>query len=217
MENIENEIKGFNKDFEEEAENFVNYFNNQQVNDIRIDYSVESLRIIDSCLDILRKQNKDRNAVMNEIYAIGFYLGEVIKRNLGGWWTKHTLAGYNDDNCSFDYVFIFENGHAINILGKVLKRFTKGEEHNLFLFYRVAKAVSVLKPINETKRFKKLKVGDEVIRYLANSPMALTITEITDECIICGSWKFDKFTGAEIDEELNWDNKGTGSYINVFE
>ena len=59
-----------------------------------------------------------------------------------------------------------------------------------------------------------MKVGDVVRRTLAGSvPMDLKITDITDTEIVCGPWRFDRATGAEIDEELGWGPGGTGSYI----
>lgn len=61
-----------------------------------------------------------------------------------------------------------------------------------------------------------MKVGDTVTRMLAGSlPMELKITELTDDLIICGAWTFDRKTGAEIDEDLDWGPppKRTGSYL----
>lgn len=60
-----------------------------------------------------------------------------------------------------------------------------------------------------------MKVGDKVTRMLAGRiPMTLIVTAIDDEFIhVGGGWKFDKTTGAEVDEELGWGNKGTGSYL----
>jgi len=60
-----------------------------------------------------------------------------------------------------------------------------------------------------------MKVGDKVTRLLAESiPMKLTITAIDEEFIHCGGgWKFDKITGAEVDEFLGWGNERTGSYL----
>jgi len=58
-----------------------------------------------------------------------------------------------------------------------------------------------------------MKVGDKVIRILAGLPMDLIVTAIDDEFIHCGPWKFDKVSGAEIDEELGWGANGTGSYL----
>ena len=45
--------------------------------------------------------------------------------------------------------------------------------------------------------------------------MPLTVTEVTRDKIICGDWEFDKTTGAEIDDVLDWGPppKPTGSYI----
>ncbi|MDE2095733.1 MAG: hypothetical protein KGL39_00620 [Patescibacteria group bacterium] len=42
----------------------------------------------------------------------------------------------------------------------------------------------------------------------------MKVTAITGTEIICGAWKFDRYTGGEIDEELDWDGRTkTGSII----
>ena len=65
------------------------------------------------------------------------------------------------------------------------------------------------------KTFSDIKVGDIVTRMLAGSvPMELQVTAV-DEFIHCGPWKFSRKNGAEIDEELEWDEKGTGSIIKI--
>lgn len=49
--------------------------------------------------------------------------------------------------------------------------------------------------------------------------MELKVSKVTDDLIFCGPWKFDRMTGAEIDEELGWGSKDsegvirTGSFI----
>jgi hypothetical protein len=51
----------------------------------------------------------------------------------------------------------------------------------------------------------KVKVGDKVTRFIAEEiSMELTITEITPLLIICGPWAFDRATGIEEDEDLEW-------------
>lgn len=61
-----------------------------------------------------------------------------------------------------------------------------------------------------------VKVGDKVTRMLAGSiPMDLRVSEVTDKLIICGPWTFDRITGAEIDEELGWENDYTGSILQI--
>lgn len=60
-----------------------------------------------------------------------------------------------------------------------------------------------------------LELGDPVVRNLGGVEMVLRVTEMTDDVIECGPWTFDKATGAEIDEELDWGPppKRTGSVI----
>ena len=64
-----------------------------------------------------------------------------------------------------------------------------------------------------------MQVGDTVTRYLNGDQkfMDLVITRITETEIVCGEWKFDRKTGAEIDDLLDWGPppKWTGSYIKV--
>lgn len=62
--------------------------------------------------------------------------------------------------------------------------------------------------------FADTKVGDRVIRVLAGSVhMPLTVSAVTDELICCGPWTFDRKTGAEIDDLLEWGVHGTGSIL----
>ena len=62
--------------------------------------------------------------------------------------------------------------------------------------------------------FTTIEVGDIVLRLLGGSvPMRLQVTEVTEDRIICGWWTFSRRNGAEIDEDLGWDEKMTGSYI----
>lgn len=63
-------------------------------------------------------------------------------------------------------------------------------------------------------KFDSVKVGDTVVRVLANIvKMPLVVSEVTDTQIICGHWTFDKATGAEIDEYLGWGPEGTGTCL----
>lgn len=66
--------------------------------------------------------------------------------------------------------------------------------------------------------FKAIKIGDLVTRMLAGSvPMQLRVTEIDEDFIYCGppdvGWKFSRRNGAEIDEEIGWDEQHTGSVL----
>lgn len=61
-----------------------------------------------------------------------------------------------------------------------------------------------------------MKVGDFITRNLAGIRMRIRIASITDDRIDCG-WEFDRKTGAEIDDFLDWGPppKMTGSYIDL--
>jgi len=65
-------------------------------------------------------------------------------------------------------------------------------------------------------KFKDSKVGDEVVRWLAGEiEQRLKVTEVKEDRLVCALWEFDKRTGAEIDEDLDWGPppKMTGSFI----
>lgn len=62
--------------------------------------------------------------------------------------------------------------------------------------------------------FENVKKGDKVTRMLAGSlPMELVVTDVTDDRIHCGSWIFSRRNGAEIDEDLDWNEEHTGSFL----
>lgn len=63
-----------------------------------------------------------------------------------------------------------------------------------------------------------VKVGDKVFRMLAGVvEHPLRVTEVTEDEIICGAWKFCAKTGAEIDDYLNWGPapRMTGSFLRM--
>ena len=67
-----------------------------------------------------------------------------------------------------------------------------------------------------TKSWRDAAPGDTITRMLAGSiQMELKVTEVTDTKIICGAWEFDRATGAEIDDDLEWGPEygATGSFL----
>ena len=62
--------------------------------------------------------------------------------------------------------------------------------------------------------FSHLQPGDRVTRLMGGVvPMPLIVTEVTATLIVCGAWSFDRVTGNEIDEELGWDARESGSRL----
>jgi len=70
--------------------------------------------------------------------------------------------------------------------------------------------------MNNENRLDKIQVGDTVTRLLAGEiPMPLKVTGVTEDRIYCGPWEFSRKNGAEIDEEMGWDEQNTGSFIKL--
>jgi hypothetical protein len=62
--------------------------------------------------------------------------------------------------------------------------------------------------------FKNVKVGDIVTRNLCGIKMKMYVTAVDDKLITAGmGWTFSRETGAEIDPELGWDERETGSFL----
>ena len=61
----------------------------------------------------------------------------------------------------------------------------------------------------------KINVGDTVYRrFGTGTPVhELKVTAVDEHRIYCGAWTFSRRNGAEIDEDLGWDEHETGSYI----
>ena len=62
-----------------------------------------------------------------------------------------------------------------------------------------------------------IEVGDKIGRQMGSDGpiMWLTVTEVDETTIYCNLWQFDRATGAEIDDELQWGPEygRSGSFI----
>ncbi|MEU1202984.1 hypothetical protein ABZ446_43205 [Streptomyces sp. NPDC005813] len=102
-------------------------------NRLPLDYSVNSLRVIDFILDGLRKGGSDRAAVQQVLFGIGAYTGEVLVRRAGARWVELD-AGQRElfgQPCGVR----MPDGRVWNPLGKVVKRFEVGERESVRTFY----------------------------------------------------------------------------------
>jgi hypothetical protein len=53
--------------------------------------------------------------------------------------------------------------------------------------------------------FTNLRPGDSVTRLLGGEvTMKLKVTDVDEEFVHCGDWKFRRDNGVEVDEELGW-------------
>jgi hypothetical protein len=60
-----------------------------------------------------------------------------------------------------------------------------------------------------------VKPGDMVARTMPGGEicMRLRVTEVRNDTIVCGPWAFSRNNGAEIDEDLGWGEKRSGTWI----
>ena len=138
------EIQQINNDVKNMAKDFVNHMNGILPTELHLDYSEQSLKIIDALIEKLRSEGNDERKAVNEIMAIGAYVGEIMRRNFGGHWTKPELAGFPKDGATFSVVFVFPNHSSTNPLGRVLKCFRHGSSYSIIPYYEVTKSQSKL-------------------------------------------------------------------------
>jgi hypothetical protein len=98
-----------------------------------LDYSVESLRVVDFVVDGLRKSGRDRTAVGHELFGLGVYAGEVLVRRAGAAWVEFDEG--QRELFGQPVGVRMPDGRVWNPLGKVVKRFEAGERESLRTFY----------------------------------------------------------------------------------
>lgn len=136
---MNSEIQQINSDVAQMANDLVTHMEKILPQEYKLDYSEKSIQIIDLLIEQLRKEGNDERAAENEIMAFGAYVGEIIKKNFGGNWTKPELAGFPKDGSTYSVVFQLPNGSGINPLGRVLKYFRHGSQYSVVIFYDMVK------------------------------------------------------------------------------
>ncbi len=134
-----NEVDQINYDVAQMASDLVQNMSKILPPELKLDYTEKSIQIVDLLIEQLRKEGSDERAAENEIMAFGAYVGETIKKNYGGKWTKPELAGFPKDGSTYSVVFQLPNGVGINPLGRVLKYFRHGSQYSLTIFYDMLK------------------------------------------------------------------------------
>jgi hypothetical protein len=106
------------------------------ISHVTLDYSVDSLAMVDSILDEWHRESVRTEDVASALFAFGCYVGEVFVRNVGARWIS--AAGTSMEPFA-GFFIVLELGRAnfINPIGKVFKRVENGEEDNLPYFYSV--------------------------------------------------------------------------------
>lgn len=88
------EIGQINKDVAQMSEDLVIHMSKILPPELKLDYSVSSVKLIDALIEKLRSEGSDEKLAENEIMAFGDYIGEVIRRQVGGHWTNQSLLDF---------------------------------------------------------------------------------------------------------------------------
>jgi hypothetical protein len=104
----------------------------------RADFSVDSLRDIDRFFDEQAPNGKPRpGGLLGDgtgaiLFAVGAYVGEVIRRAAGGAWQGVDA----DPNVTVDVALKLPGGSIIWPMQRVMKRFANGREDSLYDYAR---------------------------------------------------------------------------------
>jgi hypothetical protein len=103
------------------------------IDGVDLDYTVESLAVVDGILGGFHDDNLRSSQVAETLFSFGAYVGEVAVRCAGGTWVSqpedHPLGGWP--------VVELPSGRLVNPVGKVFKRVDLGESEYLPYFYQV--------------------------------------------------------------------------------
>ncbi|MFR9676209.1 hypothetical protein [Streptomyces sp. TR06-5] len=98
-----------------------------------LDYSVASLRVVDSVVEGLRQGNPAPSQVSDLLLGFGAYLGEVLVRHAGAVWVDFDER--ERDLFGHSVGVRMPDGRVWNPLGRVAKRFALGRDQSLHTFY----------------------------------------------------------------------------------
>ncbi|MEU9290831.1 hypothetical protein AB0D57_40925 [Streptomyces sp. NPDC048275] len=102
-------------------------------NRVPLDYSVNSLRVVDFIVDGLRKGEPEPGSVEHVLFGLGVYTGEVLVRRAGARWVEFD-TGQRELFGQLVGVRMAD-GRVWNPLGKVVKRFEAGERESVRALY----------------------------------------------------------------------------------
>jgi hypothetical protein len=106
----------------------------KSVNDVDLDYSIESLANADAIIESFRKDGCDSESIAATLFGFGCYVGEVFVRQAGFKWRKATEE---DAEWSGQPLLLKRGKRQVNPIGKVIKRLQNGDIDSLPYFYSI--------------------------------------------------------------------------------
>jgi len=121
-------------------------YKRQIIDSDKLDFSPDSLKHIDECLEIIRNDPPEGNDFLRLVLRYGAYVGEVIKRNSKKehHWVEHKeaakfssmVSGF-EDSISTSGILWRDNEVMCFPLGKVCKHIENGSEDSVYFFSKV--------------------------------------------------------------------------------
>ena len=106
----------------------------QQNYGVILDYGVASLARLDGIIEDLRRDQRFE-ILQPVLFSMGCYVGEVLVRHAGGRWRRTEDLGMGAV-ASSPIAIEMPDGRGCNPVGKVYRRFQKGREDSIALFFR---------------------------------------------------------------------------------
>jgi hypothetical protein len=100
---------------------------------VTLDYGVESLAAVDALMDALRADGASIRQVAGTLFGLGCYVGEVLVRNTSAAWRAPDEL--EPARRGWPMVVGVDGRDAGDPIGKVFRRFEKGDEGDLRAFY----------------------------------------------------------------------------------
>lgn len=106
----------------------------RRVSGVDLDYSEESLARLETIIDSFRNDGVKTDAIVDTLFCMGCYVGEVFVRQGSGMW-KRTEETRMKGFASAPMVIQTGPESCCNPIDKVFKRMENGEEDSLPYFY----------------------------------------------------------------------------------
>lgn len=108
-----------------------------RVSGITLDYSIESLSLVEKEIDSFIGQKLQTDKIASTLFCFGCYLGELLAQHVGGHWIP-TDESKMKGLTPWPMVVQMNNGDCWNPIGKVFKRFEEGRSEDLGYFFKIA-------------------------------------------------------------------------------
>lgn len=109
--------------------------------DEHFDYGPASLERADAQVESLREEGLTAEDAAEALFVLGCYLGEVLRRALGGEW-RVTQRSALRDLSPWPMVLALRSGSTWDPIGKVYKRFELGDAEYLPAYFRAAQSAA---------------------------------------------------------------------------